>query len=162
MISAHSSEYAHLIPLHVEISGCHLHDLLFTSLANICFALSVQGSQCSTLAANDSLETSFSIQVLSALRAAVKLHCTCMDAAPVHAACHRSRTMPTAAAALPPAPVLVLFSGGVDSTLIAALAHEALPLDLPIDLATICFDGGKSPDRQSALDALEVSPRSLV
>ncbi len=43
--------------------------------------------------------------------------------------------------------MLVLFSGGVDSTLIAALAHRALPEHLPIDLASICFDNGQSPDR---------------
>ena len=43
----------------------------------------------------------------------------------------------------------------MDSTLLAALAHEALPPSIPIDLACVCFDGGRSPDRQSALDALQ-------
>ena len=53
-----------------------------------------------------------------------------------------------AAPALTPAPVLILFSGGVDSTLLAILAHKALPAAAPIDLATVCFDGGRSPDRR--------------
>ena len=51
--------------------------------------------------------------------------------------------------------MLILFSGGVDSTLIAALAHRALPPDVPIDLASVCFTGGRSADRQAALDALQ-------
>lgn len=134
---------------------------------------------------------------------------------------------------LPPAPVLILFSGGLDSTLMAALVHEALPPGeelqhcvqghqqsrrsgtgaggdgrrkvggapagagavagaggenslaggrknvenvgqfgpapdlmrvhaaapqltpgVPIDLSSICFAGGESPDRRAALDAL--------
>ena len=53
-----------------------------------------------------------------------------------------------AAPALAPAPVLILFSGGVDSTLLAVLAHKALPAAAPIDLASVCFDGGRSPDRR--------------
>ena len=55
---------------------------------------------------------------------------------------------------LRPAPVLILFSGGVDSTLIAALVHHSLPLDVPIDLASVCFNEGKSADRLAAQDAL--------
>lgn len=84
----------------------------------------------------------------------------------------------------PPAPLMVLFSGGVDSTILAALTHRSLPPgalacittylciftcvfkrplcpphlaspEAPIDLVSICFDGGRSPDRHAALDALE-------
>ena len=51
--------------------------------------------------------------------------------------------------------MLILFSGGVDSTLIAALAHESLPEHVPIDLASVCFNEGKSADRLAALDAAQ-------
>ncbi|KAJ9510727.1 hypothetical protein QJQ45_027646 [Haematococcus lacustris] len=51
--------------------------------------------------------------------------------------------------------VLILFSGGVDSSLLAALAHACLPLEQPIELCNICFNAGRSPDRQAAHSALQ-------
>lgn len=53
--------------------------------------------------------------------------------------------------------VAVLFSGGLDSMVVAALAHEALPLDEPVDLVNVCFDspGHHSPDRLAAWAGLE-------
>lgn len=51
-----------------------------------------------------------------------------------------------------PARILVAFSGGLDSMVIAMLAHHALPAGEPIDLATVCFRDGRSPDRASARD----------
>lgn len=113
--------------------------------------------------------------VVAALRDAVAVRCRCIEqhqqneqqvgsiAAPAAApprppsqggGCERARSAAGVLPLLPPAPLLLLFSGGVDSTLLAALAHEALPPGLPIDLASVCFDAGRSPDRQSALDAL--------
>jgi asparagine synthetase B (glutamine-hydrolysing) len=50
---------------------------------------------------------------------------------------------------------MVLFSGGVDSTLVAALMHSVLPAKESIDLCSICFAKGSSPDRLSAIDAFQ-------
>lgn len=52
--------------------------------------------------------------------------------------------------ALPAAGVAVLFSGGVDSALVARLAADEVPAGLAIELVTVCFAGGSSPDRLSA------------
>lgn len=49
----------------------------------------------------------------------------------------------------------VLFSGGVDSSVIAFLAHEVLPENEPIDLVNISFMREEAPDRITARAALE-------
>lgn len=51
--------------------------------------------------------------------------------------------------------VAVLFSGGIDCTILAALAHKNLPKEEPIDLINVCFDKQRnhtSPDRLQALE----------
>jgi asparagine synthetase B (glutamine-hydrolysing) len=48
----------------------------------------------------------------------------------------------------------VLFSGGIDSTLLALLAHNHVPRDQPIDLLNVAFDEN-APDRVTGLVALE-------
>lgn len=49
--------------------------------------------------------------------------------------------------------VAILFSGGLDSVVLGALAHFHTPLSEPIDLLNVCFDassGFQSPDRLAA------------
>lgn len=53
----------------------------------------------------------------------------------------------------PTARVAVLFSGGLDSVVLAALSHFHAPSNEPVDLLTVCFDetsGFASPDRLAA------------
>ncbi|PWA72801.1 asparagine synthase family protein [Artemisia annua] len=47
-------------------------------------------------------------------------------------------------------PVAVLFSGGLDSMILAALLHECLDPKFEIDLLNVSFDGQLAPDRISA------------
>jgi hypothetical protein len=85
--------------------------------------------------------------VEEAVLSAVRMRCGCIDTPPQQAAGHWDTLLP--------APVLVLFSGGVDSTLLAAAVHRYLPQGQPVDLSNVCFDGGRSPDRRAAISALQ-------
>lgn len=61
-------------------------------------------------------------------------------------------TAPVSGPSCGAARVALLFSGGVDSSVLAVLLHRALPAGEPIDLVNVCFDPhGRSPDRVTAL-----------
>lgn len=60
------------------------------------------------------------------------------------------------------ASVAVLFSGGIDSVVLAALSHRHVPVDQPIDLINVSFfndppdaSSSKSPDRLAAILSYE-------
>lgn len=53
------------------------------------------------------------------------------------------------------ATVLVMFSGGLDSALLAAILADILPVHVNLDLVNVSFDAANSPDRISALLTLE-------
>lgn len=48
------------------------------------------------------------------------------------------------------APIAILFSGGLDSMILAALLDQCLTLNCEIDLLNVSFDGPHAPDRISA------------
>ena len=53
--------------------------------------------------------------------------------------------------------VAILFSGGLDCTLLARLAHDILPLDEPVDLLNVAFENPRSMAAVSKTDTV-VSP----
>ena len=62
--------------------------------------------------------------------------------------------------------VMVLFSGGLDSAVLAAILAQILPEEIDIDLVNVSFDPENSPDRISSLivleDILKISPNRKI
>ncbi|XP_078436078.1 asparagine synthase family protein [Wolffia australiana] len=54
-----------------------------------------------------------------------------------------------------PPPLAILFSGGLDSMILASLAHQCLDQQCEIDLLNVSFDGHIAPDRISAREGLK-------
>ena len=54
-------------------------------------------------------------------------------------------------------PLCILFSGGIDCTVIAALAHYLLPVETPIELVNVAFGKNpeEAPDRVAAFRSME-------
>ena len=52
-------------------------------------------------------------------------------------------------------PLMILFSGGLDSVLLACLADRSMAPGVDIDLCNVCFAGGASADRLAARLAVE-------
>lgn len=52
-------------------------------------------------------------------------------------------------------PIAVLFSGGLDSMILAALLHECLSAKYDIDLLNVSFEGESAPDRITARAGVE-------
>ncbi|CAA0828756.1 Asparagine synthase family protein [Striga hermonthica] len=53
------------------------------------------------------------------------------------------------------APIAVLFSGGLDSMIIAALLHQCVDSEYDVDLLNVSFDGDSAPDRVSGRAGLK-------
>ena len=88
-------------------------------------------------------------------RASMWDHVECVDMQQIDTCRYEQIKAADVYADVRPARVMLLFSGGIDSTVLAIMAHHSLPPCEPIDLATVCFDAGRSPDRLAALDALD-------
>ncbi|GMH32534.1 hypothetical protein BSKO_00368 [Bryopsis sp. KO-2023] len=86
--------------------------------------------------------------VKNALMKAMQMRCDCMEWR------MGQETSDNPSSLLRPAPVLVLFSGGLDSTLLAALLHLCLPSDAPIDLVNVSFTKETSPDRVGSIESV--------
>ena len=103
--------------------------------------------------------------LLDHLRASVRARCLLVHQLGrpprlVHAQKFSRENEKHAGESIAPASVAVLFSGGLDSALLARLAAEAMA-DAPLDLVNVCFAAGTSPDRIAAREAIEELARAL-
>ena len=84
-------------------------------------------------------------ELFGLLTEAVRLRCSLV---------HHTRKEGSGPGPIRPAPVAILFSGGLDSAILAGIAGLVCSPGDPIDLVNVCFVGGGSPDRASARSCL--------
>lgn len=73
----------------------------------------------------------------------------------------RHSTETTTAFVVQPAPVAVLFSGGLDCTVLARLSHEILNISEPIDLLNVAFENPRIHRRPKDIAPEDYSPYEL-
>jgi asparagine synthetase B (glutamine-hydrolysing) len=124
------SLFIHSIPLHMSTYPCQVGDIALKDSNPVC---------------PDEILDVYAFFLLQELSEAVRRRVTSVP---------RNDILHDTGSNYVPSRVALLFSGGLDSMVLAALVHLNVNDDEPIDLINVCFDSPHhdSPDRQTAIE----------